>query len=322
MNDDFTSLLKKITDHYSLMNYSKYTIFRHTCAFREYITVNNITVFKELENLELLKKYIVYLKEKKLKQRTIQFKIESMSVIIEFFIVIQEFESTPYRFKKNIFKYILKTNKFVNDLESYRVRSIEDIEVFIQLINDLEYKVIFLFYSSGFRKHEILCLSRKQIDLEKKVLYNILRKGKRLHKKVGIPEYIMPYLKQYLQYHDNMIVFDKTIDQVTYFNRQHFERLQLIFTKLLHKEDLSEYWKNIRNKLEILLKNGKITPHQLRATWDTISVKNGMKDVYRRYHLNHTLPGMDNVYVQVDNSEETFRDYIFELNTKGPKYII
>lgn len=72
--------------------------------------------------------------------------------------------------------------------------------------------------------------------------------------------------------------------------------------KLLSREN-NPYWQKILDGLLILSQNNAITPHELRTTWDTLAEKNKMRESYRRYHLNHRLKGMDDVYIQIDTKK-------------------
>ncbi len=69
--------------------------------------------------------------------------------------------------------------------------------------------------------------------------------------------------------------------------------------------------------LEKLIKNGAITPHQLRTSWDTYAAENGMRDYLRRFHLNHHLKGMDQVYVKI-----RYETYSKEFDRAAPKFNI
>ena len=145
---------------------------------------------------------------------------------------------------------------------------------------------------------------------------------------IYLPSFTIPYIKNLLDLPKNKIknksVKDtlftfKDPENVSIRSNVHFKHLMNMKAKL-EKTERNAYWENIYQGLLLIEKNGKIAPHQLRTTWDTLSVKYGCRDVYRRYHLNHRLKGEDEIYVQIAKIPEVFQDYANNIEKNSPNY--
>ncbi len=177
-----------------------------------------------------------------------------------------------------------------------------------------------------------------QIDWEKICLRNIKRKGsKELQELLMLDDMTLLAIKRWLEFRkENLpeIENDPMTAQFVFpilgraFSSQigtkHFEYLK---NELLQNcrnryekrkaegKDVSTSFLQELKTLENLIKNGKITPHELRHTWDTLADQNNMRETIRRYHLNHKLGSMDYVYVHVE-----YEDYRKEFDLKAPKF--
>ena len=217
---------------------------------------------------------------------------------------------------------MIKKTRFINDSVSHPACAIKEVEIWIKLINREEFKALYLLFFNGLRRIEAFRLKKNQFNLQEHYIANVVRKGNRLQKKLGLPKFIIPFFQNYLQeIHDNDYIFPFNSTKIVRFGDKHLIRLQKLQAKLAPREN-NPYWHHIFEGLSLLVKDGKITPHQLRATWDTLAEKNRMRESYRKFHMNHNLPGMDKIYVQIDTNEEIFDDYLAELNRCTPSFPI
>jgi len=246
-----------------------------------------------------------------------------------------------------------------DETQHYISRDKDEIELWINTQQSVRNKAIWALYSLGLRNHEIrpyrvkdktlrsvkigkyfyLGLEISQIDWDNKCLVNVKRKGGKRQARVALDDKTLSLLKSWLDYREK---FNKEKEDTklarfifplvsrSYFTQisdNHYNYLKKVLRhkkKRLKKKEaamkpIPPALKKEIVTLEKIIKNGKITPHQLRHSWDYLATKLGMRDYLRRFHLNHTLKGMDQIYVA---PHITYEDYRAEFDRAAPKFNI
>lgn len=300
---------------------AKGTIRGRRITFRLYVKLTNMKSISQLEDLELARRFI-HLRRGTIKDTTLQANLNVMRDIIQHLIEIQDYEDTPYHFKKNVFKYLTKKTQFSKDHEHFKPRSTKEFKIWIKLIHEPKFKALYILYTLGLRRSEPLGLRKSQFELDKNYIANVLRKGNRIHTKLGLPKFVIPFLEDFLtNFDDDDLPFQMAFSTIARFNHRHYNRLLELKSKLERRTN-NPYWREIFEGIKLIERNGKITPHQGRTTWDTIAEKNRMRESYRRYHLNHRLEGSDDTYIQIGRQKEAFEDYLKELNRCSPNFLV
>lgn len=115
-------------------------------------------------------------------------------------------------------------------------------------------------------------------------------------------------------------LFTKTDFQVTdTFKNNYYKKLMVMRDKIYADPKLKSKYFDLLKGLDQLHENGAIILHSLRATWDTYASRFHMDPNYRKFHMNHSR-GLDDTYDQLYKNEDTFKEYLFELNTKSYKF--
>jgi site-specific recombinase XerC len=183
-------------------------------------------------------------------------------------------------------------------------------------------------------------LQINQIDFNKKCLTNVKRKGNKIQKFVCLDDRTITLLKNWINYRkqfhpeiENDPVLSKFVFSIKastilsklcnshykYLKRKLQSKINRLERKKTNKEPIPPALTKETAILTKIIKKGKITPHQLRHSWDILATRNNMRDYLRRHHLNHTLKGMDHVYVAPHITYEEYRE---EYDKNAPKFNI
>ncbi|MHA2247922.1 MAG: hypothetical protein ACXADY_23445 [Candidatus Hodarchaeales archaeon] len=183
-------------------------------------------------------------------------------------------------------------------------------------------------------------LQINQIDFNRKCLTNVKRKGLKMQKFTCLDNKTITLLKNWLNYRkqfhpeiendpvlskfvfsikDGTIVSKLGTTHFKYLKKKLESKIKRLERKKTNNELIPPALTKEINILTKIIKNGKITPHQLRHSWDILATRNNMRDYLRRYHLNHTLKGMDHVYVAPHITYEEYRE---EYDKNAPKFNI
>lgn len=297
------------------------TIKRKLTALKLFCEYTNATKISDLEKIELAELFLKQRKELS-KDQTIKANIMNLSTLIEMYQKRQKIdEYNIYAFEKNVFKYLLETTKFTVHTNHFQAREIIEIKTWIKMITNIRYQALFVLYALGLRKHEPLALTKAQFHLSEYYISDVARKGSKVHKKIGLPNWTIPYLENHLKTieKDSDKVFNHKQDAVCHFYDNHFNRIIKIIPQLEKKGELNSYWSDMLRGLKLIQKNGKITPHQLRESWSSLATSMRIHESFKKYHLNHSR-GLGDTYDQFEKQSTLFEQYLEELNTRSPNF--
>ncbi|OLS27975.1 MAG: Tyrosine recombinase XerC [Candidatus Heimdallarchaeota archaeon LC_3] len=318
---EYVKFWKDIEKHLIGKKVANGTIENRRKALTSFIKLTNSTKISDLENVKFVETFIAKFKGK---DSSLIIYLSNLSSIIENFKKRGEFEEI-YKFKKNPFAYKMEDNSFENDGESHKARTKLEIEIWIKLITDKQYKLLFMFYATALRLSEPLELRKTQFNLEKREMLNVVRKGKRknnknkIQKKLGIPKWMIPILEDHLKTVDDKL-FNINTGKVDYFTKAHFKKLTELREKLEKKGNLNNYWQRVKDGLDLIVSDGKIIPHQLRKSWNTLAVEGRMFESFRKFHMNHSS-GIQDIYTKIYDIPSTWREYLEELDNHSPQFV-
>ncbi len=185
----------------------------------------------------------------------------------------------------------------------------------------------------------------EQIDFEQKCIHNLLRKGRKDNNRIQgrgqlylmLDDITCKALKLWIE---NRVKYYPEIQENPSLSQFVFPFLSTNFVSKISTSHFNylknEYYPEIKERIQylqeqgltipillkmrikgiaLILKNGTITPHQLRHTWITLAKWRKMDEEIRRYHVGHSFEGMDDVYVDVP-----FMEYRQEFDEKAPKF--
>ena len=222
-------------------------------------------------------------------------------------------------FKRNQFQFVLDEYTFKDDIESHKPRTKLEIEIWIKLIREKQYKLFFMFCAMGLRLFEVLELRRGQLNIEDRAILDVRRKGnKKPQEKLGLPKWIVPHIVEHLKTVDDKL-FTINKGQIEYFIKKHFKNLTKMREKLEKKGNLNNYWQRIKNGLDLIVEN-KFISHSLRGSWNTLAIEGRMFEDFRKFHMNHST-GIQKVYSQIYNIPSTWREYLNELDNHSPQFV-
>ena len=155
------------------MGLKKNTIQTKFYSIRGFVKSTKSIAVSDIEDLNNVRIFVDNCKKTSMKDETIRSHLKDLKVVIDYWISVQEFEDTPYKFTKNVFKYYLFKSNFVNDSESHLPRTELEVYVWIKTMTDPLWQALWILYSQGLRRIEPLRLTADQFDLTKQTLVNI-----------------------------------------------------------------------------------------------------------------------------------------------------
>lgn len=282
---DYLEFEKKFS-LYTVDNYDK-----DITEFREYLVMNNINSFKKV-NYSLVRKYLVFLYEKRYKNTTICRHISSLRSFYKYLLGNKLINENPMELislpKK---EQRLPNFLYYNDLEKLLETPDQSTNI------GLRDKLIFeLLYSTGVRVSELVNIKVKDIDFENKSI-RIFGKGKK----------------------ERIVLFgDQALKLINiYLTRRDFTSEYLILNNRGNKittrgVDLIIH----KNSLKSGLKN-KITPHTMRHTFATHMLNDGANLLTVQELLGHENLKTTQVYTHVSN--ERLRNVYLNAHPRARK---
>lgn len=282
---DYLEFEKKFS-LYTVDNYDK-----DITEFKEYLVMNNINSFKKV-NYSLVRKYLVFLYEKRYKNTTICRHISSLRSFYKYLLGNKLINENPMELislpKK---EQRLPNFLYYNDLEKLLETPDQSTNI------GLRDKLIFeLLYSTGVRVSELVNIKVKDIDFENKSI-RIFGKGKK----------------------ERIVLFgDQALKLINiYLTRRDFTSEYLILNNRGNKittrgVDLIIH----KNSLKSGLKN-KITPHTMRHTFATHMLNDGANLLTVQELLGHENLKTTQVYTHVSN--ERLRNVYLNAHPRARK---
>lgn len=282
---DYLEFEKKFS-LYTVDNYDK-----DITEFKEYLVMNNINSFKKVD-YSLVRKYLVFLYEKKYKNTTICRHISSLRSFYKYLLGNKLINENPMELislpKK---EQRLPNFLYYNDLE--KLLETPDQATSIGLRDKLIFEIL---YSTGVRVSEIVNIKVKDIDFENKSI-RIFGKGKK----------------------ERIVLFgDQALKLINiYLDQRGFSSEYLILNNRGNKittrgVDLIIH----KNSLKSGLKN-KITPHTMRHTFATHMLNDGANLLTVQELLGHENLKTTQVYTHVSN--ERLRNVYLNAHPRARK---
>lgn len=264
-------------------NFSDYTILNYKEDLNKFITyLNEEKINNENIDYNLIRKYLVYLHNKKLSKKTVCRHISTLRTFFKYLTRKQLIKDNPMTLISNP-KVDKILPKFLYKEELDTILNIPDKESAIGIRDSL---ILELFYSTGIRVSELSCLKIKNINFsEKKIL--ILGKGNK--------ERIVLYgntcdklLNLYLN-KSRSILLNGEINEYLFINKKKKRldenTIRLIIKKILKKSGL----------------NIKLSPHVLRHTFATDLLNNGADLRSVQELLGHENLKTTEIYTHITN---------------------
>ena len=282
---DYLEFEKKFS-LYTVDNYDK-----DITEFKEYLVMNNINSFKKVD-YSLVRKYLVFLYEKKYKNTTICRHISSLRSFYKYLLGNKLINENPMELislpKK---QQRLPNFLYYNDLE--KLLETPDQATSIGLRDKLIFEIL---YSTGVRVSELVNIKVKDIDFENKSI-RIFGKGKK----------------------ERIVLFgDQALKLINiYLDQRGFSSEYLILNNRGNKittrgVDLIIH----KNSLKSGLKN-KITPHTMRHTFATHMLNDGANLLTVQELLGHENLKTTQVYTHVSN--ERLRNVYLNAHPRARK---
>ncbi len=282
---DYLEFEKKFS-LYTVDNYDK-----DITEFKEYLVMNNINSFKKVDYI-LVRKYLVFLYEKKYKNTTICRHISSLRSFYKYLLGNKLINENPMELislpKK---EQRLPNFLYYNDLE--KLLETPDQATSIGLRDKLIFEIL---YSTGVRVSELVNIKVKDIDFENKSI-RIFGKGKK----------------------ERIVLFgDQALKLINiYLDQRGFSSEYLILNNRGNKittrgVDLIIH----KNSLKSGLKN-KITPHTMRHTFATHMLNDGANLLTVQELLGHENLKTTQVYTHVSN--ERLRNVYLNAHPRARK---
>jgi integrase/recombinase XerC len=282
---DYLEFEKKFS-LYTVDNYDK-----DITEFKEYLVMNNINSFKKVD-YSLIRKYLVFLYEKKYKNTTICRHISSLRSFYKYLLGNKLINENPMELislpKK---EQRLPNFLYYNDLE--KLLETPDQTTSIGLRDKLIFEIL---YSTGVRVSELVNIKVKDIDFENKSI-RIFGKGKK----------------------ERIVLFgDQALKLINiYLDQRGFTSEYLILNNRGNKittrgVDLIIH----KNSLKSGLKN-KITPHTMRHTFATHMLNDGANLLTVQELLGHENLKTTQVYTHVSN--ERLRNVYLNAHPRARK---
>lgn len=282
---DYLEFEKKFS-LYTVDNYDK-----DITEFKEYLVMNNINSFKKVD-YSLVRKYLVFLYEKKYKNTTICRHISSLRSFYKYLLGNKLINENPMELislpKK---EQRLPNFLYYNDLE--KLLETPDQATSIGLRDKLIFEIL---YSTGVRVSELVNIKVKDIDFENKSI-RIFGKGKK-ERIVLFGDQALKLINVYLDqrgFSSEYLILNNRGNKIT------TRGVDLI----IHKNSLKSGLKN------------KITPHTMRHTFATHMLNDGANLLTVQELLGHENLKTTQVYTHVSN--ERLRNVYLNAHPRARK---
>ena len=282
---DYLEFEKKFS-LYTVDNYDK-----DITEFKEYLVMNNINSFKKVDYI-LVRKYLVFLYEKKYKNTTICRHISSLRSFYKYLLGNKLINENPMELislpKK---EQRLPNFLYYNDLE--KLLETPDQSTSIGLRDKLIFEIL---YSTGVRVSELVNIKVKDIDFENKSI-RIFGKGKK-ERIVLFGDQALKLINVYLDqrgFSSEYLILNNRGNKIT------TRGVDLI----IHKNSLKSGLKN------------KITPHTMRHTFATHMLNDGANLLTVQELLGHENLKTTQVYTHVSN--ERLRNVYLNAHPRARK---
>lgn len=302
-------------------NLSPATLKNMRVHFSKFFEVTGAKELEDLLNIENTYQLIDRFENNK--PSYIQTILRYLSMTLKSLIIASDYDTIPVfnRQSKNPFEYILHQRKFIGETTHHLARSKSEIELYISNMPELKNRLPWELGAMGLRHFEVFQLEKKQFDLEDRSIKNVLRKGRKRQKKLGIPQWLIKPLEIHLRRLGPNDPLFKTGKSTNFdFNTQYWANIQKMHQKIASDPSLMSQYQDTYTILDQTITNGKVTMHQLRSSWDTFAKQLDMNDTFRLYHLNHSQ-GMDDIYIQLAGAnKKIWKRYLEELDEHSVQY--
>lgn len=264
-------------------NFSDYTILNYKEDLNKFINfLNEEKINSENIDYNLIRKYLVYLHNKKLSKKTVCRHISTLRTFFKYLIRKQLIKDNPMTLISNP-KVDKTLPKFLYKEELDTILNIPDKESVIGIRDSL---ILELFYSTGIRVSELSSLKIKNINFsEKKIL--ILGKGNK-ERMVLYGNTCDKLLNLYLN-KSRPILLNGEINEYLFINKK---------KKRLDENTIRLIIKNILKKSGL---NIKLSPHVLRHTFATDLLNNGADLRSVQELLGHENLKTTEIYTHITN---------------------
>ena len=282
-------------------NYSKYTLKNYELDINDYINFcsdRNLDIYKVSYNY--IKKYLIYMYDKKYKASSISRKISSLRA---FYKYLYDKELV----NKNIFKYISlpkkekRLPKYITNEDVDIIFNIPNINTPIGIRNRL---ILELLYGTGIRVSELCNIKLEDINFSEKSI-RILGKGSK-ERVVLYGTFCEKMLKLYLDEGRNILLNGKSNNYLIVGSNKKDKPITTRSIELI-----------IDNIIKEAALNKNVTPHVLRHTFATHLLNEGCDILIVKELLGHSSLDTTGIYTHVSN--ERLRKVYLDSHPRAKK---
>jgi len=233
----------------------------------------------------VVRNYLAYLFDKKMKNKTIQRRISSLRSFFKFLM-------KERKIKKNPLEDIQSPKK---EKSLPNAISFDQVEHLFSMCNLQTYlglrdrAIMELFYSSALRLSELADLDKEDLD-EDNFLINVYGKGKK-QRVVPITKTALSWVQKYLDHPSRLLDTKETKKQK--------DKIAIFLNKFGNRITVRSIDRNFKRYLVLSGLGAKITPHTIRHTIATHWLENGMDLKTIQMLLGHSNLSTTTVYTHV-----------------------
>ena len=270
--------------------YSENTIESYKRDLDKFLEYNKNTSIESISN-ENLKKYIKYLNDCGLNEKSIARNISSLKSFYKFLVISKYISSNT-----SDSLYLPKIKKSLpNTLTEEEVFSLLDIE----LIDNFSYRnkaMLELLYASGLRVSELINLKLQDVDFSQDIIRTFGKGSK--ERVIPIGDYAKEYLEKYIyEYRGSML--KKESSEYIFLNN--------------HGKQMTRqgFWKIIKKIAKEKGINKELSPHTLRHSFASHLLKYGADLRTIQELLGHSDISTTQIYTHITNEElkQNYQDF-------------
>ena len=262
--------------------YSNNTIESYKRDLDKFLEFNKDKNIDKISN-EDLKKYVKYLKEEKLNEKSIARNISSLKSFYKFLVISKYINNNP-----SDALFLPKVKKSLpNTLTEDEVLKLLDIE----LTDNFSYRnkaMLELMYATGLRVSELIDLKLQDIDLNQDIIRTFGKGSK--ERVIPIGDYAKEYLEKYIyEYRGSML--KRVTSEYLFLNNHGMKMTRQGFFKIVKK---------IAKEKGI---NKELSPHTLRHSFASHLLKYGADLRTIQELLGHSDISTTQIYTHITNEE-------------------
>ncbi|NGX34289.1 MAG: Tyrosine recombinase XerC [Candidatus Anoxychlamydiales bacterium] len=291
---NYLEMVKNVSIH-TIRNYAidleSFKSFVELNILKKKILSNKILKSKEKSfsikeiNKWIVRNYLAYLYDKKMKNKTIQRRISSLRSFFKFLMKEKKIEINPLEDIQSPKKEKALPNA-INFDQVELLFSMCDLDTYLGL---RDRTIMELFYSSGLRLSELVDLDRQDLD-EDSYLINVYGKGKK-QRIIPITKTALEWIQKYLNHSSRLRDTKETKKQK--------DKQAIFLNRFGNRITVRSVDRNFKKYLNLSGLGANITPHTIRHTIATHWLENGMDLKTIQMLLGHSNLATTTIYTHV-----------------------